>query len=342
MGVKGTQLLSFESFVVGEFKKMSELLQIKSDIDTVLKKLEVFLRSSQSKADPQEIQELVGYAYRIFDYFHNVVVNKKEEVRVDNNQDYVELAVKLHNKVRNMTVPSLSIAKNLLRACAAWMFILFGDKTSKILSIIIKLLSKSGEDLCRCEETKAYGLHCFNACIILWKSSGDVNLYDQLPALDLQDTKFCVFKSLQGVIMNSNIATMDISDIKQVASFGLELAESLDDRFQLSLVDTLFKIGHQLTNQDNNKNDALYFLNLAINILRKPIFIQILQEEDERYGDSSDGEGTIVRGGVGQVATDSGDIDKDAERSRTSLVRTYLDLRVRVYLALIYLYANME
>jgi hypothetical protein len=293
---------------------MSELLQVTGDIDRILKRLETLLRTSQSKATQQDVQELVGYAYRIFDYFHDVVVHKREQVQVDNSNDYVELAVKLHNKVRNLNLPMLSIAKNLLRATAAWMFILFGEKTSKILSIIIKLLSKSGEELCRHEETKSYGLNCFNACIVLWKTSGEVPTYDQLPALELQDTKFCVFKSLQGVIINSNIAKMEINDIKQVASFGLDIAESLDDRFQLSLVDTLFKIGHQLASGEN-KIDAIHFLNLGISILRKPIFQNILHTDV---------------------------VDHSSSEGHSSLVRTYLDLRVRVYLALVYIYTDIE
>lgn len=300
---------------------MSELLQITADIDNVLKRLETLLRSSQSRASSHEVQELVGYARRIFEYFHDVVVNKREEVQVENSNDYVELAVKLHNKVRNLNAPILSIAKNLLRASAAWMFILFGEKTSKILSIIIKLLSKSGEELCRQEDTKALGLDCFNACIVLWKSSGDVPIYDQLPALELQDTKFCVFKSLQGVIMNSNVTKMHANDIKQVASFGVDIAESLDDRFQLSLVDTLFKIGHQFADcqEDTHKNrkvDAIHFLNLAVSILRKPAFQNMLHTDV--------------------------DVDTSASDGKSSLIRTYLDLRVRVYLALVYIYTDIK
>lgn len=239
------------------------------DIDKIMSKLELLLRGGQSKIQSNEIQELLILSNKIYLFFFNIV-SKGNEYNSNQKNQFLELAVKLHNKARNLTSQNLTEIRTILKASCAWMFIIFGDKNSKILSTIIKLLTKCGEEFHLNHKNNRCASECYNSVCILWSNSNDIPIYNDLPPLELQEIKLAVFRSLIGKInieINNDEKNFEIKKIKQNFASILSLVSGLHIRYRLLIIDRLLKVGHKCADLKMNLRDALHFITIALDLL---------------------------------------------------------------------------
>lgn len=79
----------------------------------------------------------------------------------------------------------------IAKACAAWMLMIFNQPVPKAMCAVIKLLSRS------CQEVLCFSEHialkCCTASTDLWSRISIQSLSQLMPPLELQDMKIAVF-----------------------------------------------------------------------------------------------------------------------------------------------------
>ena len=82
----------------------------------------------------------------------------------------VNMAVVLHNKVRNMVTTEVSKhAKAVLRAAAAFILRFYGQPTTKVLCTCIKLHSRAAHELQGLADTEIWIEKCIDEAISAWE-----------------------------------------------------------------------------------------------------------------------------------------------------------------------------
>lgn len=133
----------------------------------------------------EQVKELFEYliAPSSQTYFTDVV---DKTVEVNN-------AVRLHNKVRNLSPVAHAELRAIAKACAAWMLMLFNQPVPKSICAVIKLLSRAGQ------ETQPFSdsisLKCCTAATDLWVRISIQILSQTMATLELQDIKVAVFQA---------------------------------------------------------------------------------------------------------------------------------------------------
>lgn len=107
----------------------------------------------------------------------------------------MNLAVKLHNKVKNLPSNQLLMEiKFILKAAAGYMLVYYGCKSWKVICPTIKILSSVGKDLQKFDSYLPLALSCTSSAIKLWNNSNGIMLQDLLSSLEYQDMKILVFQ----------------------------------------------------------------------------------------------------------------------------------------------------
>lgn len=127
--------------------------------------------------------------------FHHLTSDSllKEAADIGDKTAMVNAAVRLHNKVRNLSPTVHAELRAVAKACAAWILMLFNQPVPKSLCAVIKLLSRAGQ------ETQPFAddiaLKCCTAATSLWKRINIQTLSQMMPSLELQDIKIAVFQT---------------------------------------------------------------------------------------------------------------------------------------------------
>ena len=133
-----------------------------------------------------------------------------------NKTKYLEIGVKPHNKSPNLLSDNYLEIRTLIRAICAWIFIHFGDRTSKVYLIIVKLFAKTGYDFhyhilqgkredegraSAAEEKRdrklkmwSRAFDCYGVAITLFETSKELEIYHRLPPLQVQEIRMAVFR----------------------------------------------------------------------------------------------------------------------------------------------------
>lgn len=144
----------------------------------------------------------------------------------------MEASVKLHNKIRNVTIsPSYSAIKTYIRCACAEIFLSFGANIEKTLPVVMKLLKKSCEDFWLAKDIHK-AKECTSRIAEIWmrcKNQKMLFMVDQLPPIEVQDMKLAVFHALLidlQIIMDTSAEQLDKSAI-EVVSRSVELTFDL-------------------------------------------------------------------------------------------------------------------
>jgi hypothetical protein len=105
----------------------------------------------------------------------------------------VNNAVRLHNKVRNLSPVAHAELRAIAKACAAWMLMLFNQPVPKSICAVIKLLSRAGQETQPFSDSIA--LKCCTAATDLWVRISIQILSQTMATLELQDIKVAVFQA---------------------------------------------------------------------------------------------------------------------------------------------------
>lgn len=131
--------------------------------------------------------------------------NECADKKDDNNEEIINLAIKLHNKVRNLPSCAQNLElRNILKAASGYMLANHGRNNAKIITPAVKILSSAGKELQRCENAQVASLLCTTSAIQLWTEMSTAIMQLDTP-LEFQDMKVLVFQVIfvYNAVMNS-------------------------------------------------------------------------------------------------------------------------------------------
>eukprot|EP01039_Chlorochromonas_danica_P008541 gene8541-9414_t len=239
-----------------------------------IKRVESVLRG-QAKLTPAD---LAAWTQHCYEFYHRVS-SKNALLQYDDSPSaektqHLEAAVKLYNKVRNLQSPGLQEIKTVLKGCCAWVFSIFGDKNAKVLSILVKTLSKCGSDFVTLFNQNDLAKGCFAAVIGLWTGGCDANIFKDLPPLEVQILKECVFNSL--VHRAEELVGLPEgqgSELRRVMSLTIDLVQSLSARSKLFCVQSMISFAKRIASTVADKDISVKLLQQALNILESPTLL---------------------------------------------------------------------
>eukprot|EP01031_Cornospumella_fuschlensis_P024038 gene24038-29089_t len=154
-------------------------------------------------------------------------------------------------------------------------------------------------------------VECYDAVISFWEAAADIDVFRDLPPLELQFIKICVFSCMLfklGVFFNGQ----DHKALKSLSTKALELLQSLPSRHKLQLVEKLVSFGQQMSQDDVQVLKAVSYFAQAHEIL-------------ERMGTMKD----LALLGA-----------QDDKEEKATLMRDVMELKIKVNLYLVFSYAK--
>ena len=150
-------------------------------VESVLKQVEIVIRGDSTKFSIDKVK-LLDSAINLYKWS-----SSGDAASMSSNSDSTErekfaaIAIKMHNKARNLTAENNHDLRGLLKATAAWLLLHFSKQTIGSFSTIVKLLARAGGALKEFRQFRTEALQC---CI------GATNTYTRMStaALEKGDT----------------------------------------------------------------------------------------------------------------------------------------------------------
>lgn len=315
--------------------KLDNLNQIFYEVENISNTIEVILRG---KIHTIDVPKFLTGLDQIYDYFHERCKADFKEVNGTNKNKYLEIGVKLQNKIRNLNANNLQYLeiRTVIRAICCWIFLYFGELNPKSYLIILKVLAKCGYDfhhhlaesssseLFNTKEKMIYrALVCYDTQLKLFEGADDLQVYHRLPPLEIQEIRMAVFRSIVGSmkilfdlgghpdwIENEEVGRKErlMSELHRLMQLARTLVPSLHLRYRICLVELLFEITREnLSHEQGVAHEAISYYTSALDILEIP---------NDRIHESEDRE------------------------EEASLNRRKLDLESRAYLGLSFIHAE--
>lgn len=235
---------------------------IVTTMDQIIVKIEVMLRGGSMKLTDDDVDDLKHDAYDIYALFrkgHNM--NLSEEYK----RQLLEISIKLHNKIRNLSNSLIEI-RAILKAACAWAFAALSEKHDKVSVIVIRLLRKAGEELTHIKiMDKAFD--CFIAATNLWKTVENAHYIDQLPPLEVQDLKLAIFFCHLQVLKLLSAEDGKTNEIKEHLQAAMNLSPYVSIKNRFNLAELMAGIASQLSMKNQFHSAAINLFDKCIDIL---------------------------------------------------------------------------
>jgi hypothetical protein len=282
------------------------------DAQKAIKRVENILRG-QAKLTSTEVdvwtEECYAFYYRASS---KDSITQYEGMSASEKVKYLEIAIKLYNKVRNIPTGSYAEVRTILKGACAWMFSLFAERTGKAFSVLLKTLSKCGMEFLNTYGKPYLALECFDAVAKFWRNVEEIGMLNDLPNLELYFIKSCVFNCCLYQVEHLD-AQGDSKELKATLSACMELAQSLSIRHKLILADKFIFLGQRsLTNVVHSERAVKLFVQ-ARDLLDSPKML-------------SAGEG----------------MQEMTTMERSHVLQEITDCKVKVYLYLAFFYAELK
>jgi hypothetical protein len=268
------------------------LKSVNDTIEKISSQIEIILRSGASKLTEMELNELIVHADSLYKYFHDKSIQEKIGLLSnEEKKEYIESAIRIHNKARNLPQSLLRLRASVKAACA-WTFASFGENFEKTVPIIIKLLSKCGHDFESCGEYEK-SKECFESVVGLWQTSKTSSRFQKLAPLEAQDAKLSIFNCNIALLTyyKSHLKDFDetlLKKLKSTIANAMELLPYLSFTNKMSLLSIILDIASSLAVQKSQHNEAIQLYTKCIAILglknsETPENGIVIQDKENRF-----------------------------------------------------------
>lgn len=238
-------------------------------LESVAARIEVLLRNGTAKLPEKDYESLKEDAYSLYNMFQESgqYSNGVKAMSETERNRLLDLAVKLHNKCRNLSSSHLEV-RAILRASCAWMFATFGDRHYRVSIIVMKLMRKSGDDMHLVGNSK-YALECWVAASNLWHYIKSTPSIDQLPPLEVQDLKLSIFNCYLGILKTKGQEGDRKNTQEALANLqaAMELLPFVSFTNRIGLAQVLVSIASTFAVSKELQNDAINMYNKCVEIL---------------------------------------------------------------------------
>lgn len=221
-------------------------------------------------------------------YSSTAAIDEFEDSSDSTKSEMLALAVKLHNKARNLTSQAHGTIRTCLKATAAWMLSIYGGDKSKVLSAVTSILSKSGEELASMDEFAEPALKCLSGTILYWNRASALSLHTALSPVELQDMKLSVFwASLEKAkLLWSRTGAVD--EVRKTISVAAELMQTLPSRTKLSFAERVATIAKDMAQKSDHVQDSIHMFKMALNGVDSAL-LPVVHVVSEAEGDGVEG-----------------------------------------------------
>ena len=227
-------------------------------------KIERIIRGGTQSSFPQEAIALCNSLFELLSSnaaCHAALKNLSESETTGR----MNVAVRLHNKVRSFTNVALFELKARTKACAAYFLYVLSKSSAKALCNIMRLLGRA------CQETHQYSQtmaqQCCEATIQLYDTVNMEDFSRQLPPMELVDVKITIFQAyldLANILTNSG--TSDMERIRMSIAGAMEIVQQLPDTKKTQFCRDIILLGSKLT-VAGAVEDAIYHFHTVLNCL---------------------------------------------------------------------------
>eukprot|EP01038_Epipyxis_sp_PR26KG_P006211 gene6211-8556_t len=277
-------------------------------IESVLYKLESFMRGGNQSSSPSAYPELLSSSRSIvYDLCETDVLNLSK-IDESTSSQFATAAVALYNKSRNLSSNGHAELRVILRALSAWILYIYTERSLKVVSIIAKILGKTVHDLLRWRDYDTVAVKSAKVIIDLWLDS---ELRRNLTPLELQDMKISAF---YGYLAEANLMIctskpLDLENMKKCISSAMEITQMLSVGIKVQFSEMTLQLGLRLVEINYEKE--------AIDVLK----LSLLSMED--------------------ILSMNGQNTRSLENDLNSLqLKGCVELKLKAHLSLTYAYAN--
>ena len=236
------------------------------EVDVVFKQVEGLLRNANSKA----ISDTARISARLLNWFSSLdAADEVYSLSDKQKSSHLEIAVKLHNKARNLVAVPLTEVRTLLKATSAWMLTLYGGEKAKTYVAAIKILSKCGQEFSALHPTIAQ--QCFLSTIDNWKKATSKSIQLDASPLELEDLKTAVFWSYVEVVRcRSNLDVDDYEHTRKHISEAIEIMQTLPSRLKFTLAEEVMTVAYRITEQESQQllmDESTYYFKTVLHII---------------------------------------------------------------------------
>lgn len=253
----------------------------------LIKSVETLLRSG-NVGGKDCLGDMLRESQTLFEWFiSQEALQEAVKLNTATRTSHVSLAVKLHNKARNLTSATYAEIKPLLKAVSAAMLSVYSDKNPKIVAIILKLFSKAAQELqARCS-TQQLAYQCCITAVQLWaNNNSEYTLERVLPPIEYQEVKIAVFQTYMDTALLSEQLGYDRSIARTTTSRAMEMVQSLPVVLKISFASQALLMGTNLTTPQT-MSDATHYFSLAL----AAISSALLQQSCGGRGEEDCGDG---------------------------------------------------
>lgn len=234
------------------------------EVDVVFKQVEGLLRNANSKA----ISDTARISLRLLNWFSSLdAADEVYSLSDKQKSSHLEIAVKLHNKARNLVAAPLTEVRTLLKATSAWMLTLYGGEKAKTYVAAIKILSKCGQEFSTLHPTIAQ--QCFMSTIDNWKKASNKSIQLDASPLELEDLKTAVFWSYVEVVRCRSSGVDDYEHTRKHISEAIEIMQTLPSRLKFTLAEEVMTLAYRITEQESQllMDESTYYFKTVLHII---------------------------------------------------------------------------
>ena len=249
-----------------------------NDVEDVIQSIETILRGKSQLVDIEQLLTKSGSIYQFFANAENC--EKLGSEFAESKIKFLESAVKLHNKCRNLGNNYAEIRSNLKAACA-WIFAALGEKSARVFVIVFKLLAKSGDDYYKLVGQGEHALQCYETALSLWSNVGKLDIADRLTPIDLQDMKIAVFACMIGEARIQFSYSKKIKEIKMIIAGAVEIVHFLTLSYRIRLCEVILEIITTAITDKESISEVLSLYTTCLDILEMRVPKSSLKKEDQ-------------------------------------------------------------
>jgi len=233
-----------------------------AQLDGITQRVEMLLRGGNQNAVALELYN--QSRMMLMDMSPERISHMMEETSEQMKVELVTAAVKLHNKGRNLssTAQSLAEVRSILKASAGWVLSIFGGDKPKVLSIVITLLTKSGQELIQYGKDCQIGSSCLSRAIYTWTRATSLAIQKDISPIDWQDMKMSVFWAyLEQISLLSS--PEDSQDLKRAITGATEIVQTLPPLLKVTFARRVNDLALKATHAE----DAVQLSKTALNVV---------------------------------------------------------------------------
>jgi hypothetical protein len=181
------------------------------------------------------------------------------------------LAVKLHNKARNLTNLAYISIRTYLKASAGWILSLYGGDNVKVLTSVITLLSKAGHELSSCEGQSEMAIVCLMGSKAFWNRAVSLSIQKDLAPIPYQEIRISTFWA------NIELASLlwklkrPQEEIRLSVLAAQEMIQTLPARIKLTFAERVLGLGRELSNEKDLLGIAKDYIQTALRAIEAAV-----------------------------------------------------------------------